>query len=240
VIDNNQAVVAKIRSMGYWRVVIRPPESEYQKDRVANILDLPRIIERSKVSLRGWDFPHIDRQSEIAIGSTFVDQAIDWEGYVEYWRFYQSGQFLHLDGLKEDWMGEAKMFPDPQPLQPGTRLGVSSAMFRFTEIFEFASRLALTPAGSKTLVIQIDLNGLAGRSLWVDSPNHRRFSHQHTASVNTFQHEQEYRTEDLASTAWDLALPPAIELYRRFGWDVTLGMVRDLQLELKKPHYSGA
>ena len=52
----------------------------------------------------------MDGQSTPEVMDDWVGQGIDWENYVEYWRFYQSGQFLHLDGMKEDWMEQREMY----------------------------------------------------------------------------------------------------------------------------------
>ena len=52
-------VLNKIRSRGYWRVVIRP--TTFQEHRVPRYADLFPIIEKNSVQLRGWDYPHIDR-----------------------------------------------------------------------------------------------------------------------------------------------------------------------------------
>ena len=86
--------VDKIQSRGHWRVVVRP--STFVKDRVKNILDLKPLLESCAVKLRGWDFPHIDYRTEIEIGDDWVAQPVDWEMYIEYWRFYQSPLTLQL------------------------------------------------------------------------------------------------------------------------------------------------
>src|ERR671919_1952560 len=113
---------AKIQTRGYWRVVIRP--ANFQQVRVKNVLDLKRILESSAVHFRGWDFPHVDYESDPEIGEDWVSQGIDWEMYVEYWRFYQSGQFLHLDGFKEDWLDGVRQLSVREKWPPRERLAV--------------------------------------------------------------------------------------------------------------------
>lgn len=68
--------MGKVRSRGYWRVVIRP--AAFVEGRVANILDLPKILATCAVRLRGWDYPHINERSE-QVGADWVSQGVDWE-----------------------------------------------------------------------------------------------------------------------------------------------------------------
>jgi hypothetical protein len=93
------------------------------------------ILERVKVSLRGWDFPHIDYKVKQLIYKNWIEQSFDWYIYVEFWRFYQSGQFIYLDGNREDWFGQ-KTFAQAESWPADTRLAAISSLYRFAEIFE--------------------------------------------------------------------------------------------------------
>lgn len=222
----------KIRTRGYWQVVIRP--SRYQANKVANILDLPRILERSKVSFRGWDFPHLDRRHEPDIKNDYAEQATDWDMHVEYWRFHQSGQFVHLNAFIEDWASPTTLLRVAADWKPVKRFLVLSNLFRFTEIYEFASRLAVTAAGDDSMNIEIQLHLLAGRTLLLGHPDRVPFVSECRASIPDFTHQREYSTKELASQTRELALTPALELFRRFNWDVSLESLKDLQSELFK------
>jgi hypothetical protein len=138
--------------------------------------------------------------------------------YVAFWRFYQSGQFGYLDGNREDWFGQ-KTFAQAESWPADTRLAAISSLYRFAEIFEFAARLALTPAGDKVMSIDIELNGLTGRRLWMDDPNRRSFFQNYVVTIPSFSFHNEYTADDLASRGRKLSMVPALELFRRFGWD---------------------
>ena len=227
--------IEKVRSRGYWRVVIRP--ATFNEKRVDNILDLQRILESCAVRLRGWDFPHVDQKTEPEIGQDSVSQNIDIEMFVEYWRFYQSGQFVHLGGFKEDWLDQrtelGMMFGGRYTWPASERLGLLGTIFRFTEIFEFATRMSLSEAGDKTMDIQITLNGLESRILWTESSNRAEFFSPRIAAVNQYNFKRAYSDAELAADTRNLALEPAIELFRRFGWDASLETVRSMQEELR-------
>lgn len=220
-----QNTLDKIYSHGYWRVVVRP--TLYNEQRVLNILELMPILERVKVSLRGWDFPHIDYKVKQLIYKNWIEQSFDWYMYVEFWRFYQSGQFIYFDGNREDWFGQ-KTFAQADSWTADARLAAVSSLYRFAEIFEFAARLALTPAGDKVMSIDIELKGLTGRKLWMDDPNRGSFFQDYIATIPSFSFHNEYTSDDLASKGRELSMVPAQELFRRFGWDAKTETVATL------------
>lgn len=55
-------IVEEIKSSAYWRVVIRP--AKYDENRLKSAKQCFDIIDASKVSLRGWDYPHLDSREQ--------------------------------------------------------------------------------------------------------------------------------------------------------------------------------
>jgi hypothetical protein len=160
-------------------------------------------------------------------------QPSDWNGYVEYWRFYQSGQFIHLDGFSEDWVEESE-FHDPDNVWPaGQRLGVFGTLFRFTEIFELASRLSLTPAGDAGMSISIKLSGLQDRQLWWDKKGRKCFNGKYSASIDEFEFDDVLSSATLIASGWDIAADQTTELFRRFGWNPPSEVVLDMRSKLR-------
>ncbi len=101
----------KIHSTGYWRVHIRP--TQFETTRVESLARCHEILGDSSVRLRGWDYPHLGHR-ELANGEDWVESGADFRGHVEYWRFYQSGQFVHHFAFEEDY----ELDPDSLPLNP--------------------------------------------------------------------------------------------------------------------------
>ncbi len=134
-------LIGKIKSRGYWRIVIRP--QKFNKHLIPSLDQCLQYIAASKVSLRGWDYPHVDREG-YANGIDWVESATDWMDILEYWRFYQSGQFANIFNCREDWVDlnqEQFMRLVNKPFPDGV-LGVVATIYRLTEIYEFAARLA--------------------------------------------------------------------------------------------------
>lgn len=221
-------LLEKIRSRGYWKVVIHP--AEFAENRVPSISALYPILQKTSVQLGGWDFPHLDTQEKPHIDKDWIGQEINWEHHLELWRFYQSGQFIHFSGMLEDWRDQSNLWPPDKDWKPGLDLRVHEAVFRFTQIFEFAARLAVTEAGDQQTHVEIIVSGLAGRAL-CNLPGRWPFRQKRKASIPELPHKVDLSQMQLVTEPKELALKPAIELFRRFGWDPTLDLVRDIQDE---------
>ncbi|MGH9856990.1 MAG: hypothetical protein ACRD4B_04000 [Acidobacteriota bacterium] len=195
-------------------------------------------MEKSSVRLRGWDFPHIDDTSKIHKEADWIGQELEWNEYREIWRFYQSGQIAYYGGLFTDWSKEAKKLGSEGLETANQRLSVLDIIFRYTEIFEFAARLSLTEAGGNGMHIEATLDNLGSRSLWLDPSGHWGSSviGKFSSSMNKWPYEDNFNSAALLANTKELALKPAIELFRRFGWNPPLEILRDMQGQLARVH----
>lgn len=214
-----KSIIETIHSRGYWQVAIRP--DEFVQDRVADILSLFPILQKSCVEMRGWDFPHIGYKLRPHIDLTWISEQIEWEHYLEVWRFHKSGLFLHLGGMPIDWRDRSNLWPAYDKWLPGQLLGVGDTLYRFTEIFEFASRLALTEAGGDQMHIEIRIGNLKDRSLYIGDRRGGEFFRNYTTSLEEFPYEDRFNKSQLVSSTRDLAIDASHELFKRFNWHVT-------------------
>src|SRR5438552_1882314 len=97
-------LLAKIKTRGYIDVAIRP--ATFVEERVGRA-DLFDVVNKCKVSLRGWDFPHINRNDDPHIDIDWVGQSYQWEHQLELWRLYRSGQFVSISGIPNEWRDES-------------------------------------------------------------------------------------------------------------------------------------
>lgn len=214
-------ITARIRTAGYWEVAIHP--TSFQEKRIPNVLDVLPTVQKCVVEIRGWDFPHIDRNVNPVVRLDFVEQESEWEQFAERWRLYQSGQFVLLRAMHHDWRDRSGLWPPDAKWKRGATLGIGDALYTLFEVFEFAARLSNTVAGDDRMSISITVGGLRGRMLVVDDP--RRFGvprPEHVAGIDAFPMEyQRSRTELLANPA-ELAIGAARELFARFNWDIPI------------------
>ena len=224
------SLIRKIQTRGYWQVTVRP--TNFREKRVQDIASLYPILRKASVTLRGWDFPHLDPHKDPNIDTDWIGQANEWQHHLSVWRFYQSGQFMHVSGMPIDWRDQSSIWPAPKDWATGTLLGVGDAISCFTEFFEFAARLSQTEAGDDPMQVDITVGNLKGRRLYVDSGNRAPFFHFREASIDNFPQSVQLPRAELLSTSRNLALVAANELFKRFNWETTIAQLRDWQDEM--------
>jgi hypothetical protein len=73
----------------------------------------------------GWNFPHLGDEPLIR-ETDFIGVDTDWFYYREIVHFWQSGLFVYLFGIREDWydQGHPTLWRPPSTV-PGELLGIS-------------------------------------------------------------------------------------------------------------------
>jgi hypothetical protein len=152
----------KIKSKGYWRVNIRP--LKFNENRIESLNRCWEIVEGCSVSLRGWSYPVVNER-EKASNNDWVQSGIEnipW-GVLELWKFYKSGQFIHYFSCMEDWRDIPK-YLSLEKYPPV--LMITPTLYRVTEIYEFAARLAEKKVFQDQVKISIELIGMKERFLY--------------------------------------------------------------------------
>lgn len=206
-----------IKERGHWQVVIRP--ERHVGRRVDEIQVLFPLVESAAVEIRGWDFPHIDRTSQPHIDVDWVGQESAWQHHLEAWRLYMSGQFLDLAGFPSDWRDRSTVWPGGDDWEPGRHLVVGEAVYKLTEIAEFAARLALTEVGDTPMRVSVCPTGLMGRELIILDPLKVPLMHSYTAHIERLPMTRIIDSEELVGHAAEIAISMARELFARFGWN---------------------
>jgi hypothetical protein len=214
--DTDQ-LLALIHEAGYWRVLIHP--TTFEPQRIPELADCWRIVEKSRVSQRGWDYPYVDRADQ-AFGNDWVQCGVAFANFIEVWRFYQSAQFVHHFAVTEDREDSSSLNGVRGPsriIQTARTLSFVNVVYTMTEILEFARRLAhhnnlLAPAAS----IQVELHGMSGRVL--TAPYYRHLSSRYASDANTICWQQSVPVAELIATAPVLAVDASVHVLERFNW----------------------
>lgn len=217
------ALLEKIRSRGYWKVIVRP--TTYVEKRVLDKKTLEHILRATSVSLRGWNFPHVDDFTELDSGKDWIGQRIAWDRIRELWRFYQSGQFVHYFGMIEDWGDNStgQWLPSRR-----VRLDVKNAVAQFTEVFEFAARLSFTEAGDSGTHMEIVAGNIEDHVLQLPSrPGEAYWIPQARKPSMTYM--TDLPNDVLVAEKRDLALKASMEFFRCFNWGPSIEFLRDMQ-----------
>ena len=224
------ALLEKIRSRGYWKVIVRP--TTYVEKRVLDKKTLEHILRATSVSLiRGRDFPHVD-DSELNEGTDWIGQEIAWDRIRELWRFYQSGQFVDYFGVISDWRetsGGLRPSPNGGHRRVNLDIGIEDVAAQFTEVFEFAARLSFTEAGDSGTHIEIAAGNLNDHNLLLPcSPRRHRIVEAHKPSMTYIT---DLPNGNLVADKRDLALKASIEFFQCFNWNPSIKFLRDVQAD---------
>lgn len=216
-----ESLRAKIKEDPHWRVVIRP--GAFVEERIETLSECWRLIESSRVSLRGWYYPHVDSRHR-QNGKDWIESWCEFGLHREYWRFFQSGQFLHLFSFREDKdRSEAEERASfgtretPSGFSPSGYLEVVWALWTLTEIFEFAARLAQKEVFGESVSVEIQMVNVKDRILFTWDPGHAS-SRFDAAGEHTLDKEWSLTTEQLLSESSELALDAAEWFFERFQW----------------------
>jgi hypothetical protein len=197
--------LAKIHSTGYWRVNIRP--TKFESERIPSLAKCRDILQTSIVQLRGWDYPHLDN-TETANGQDWVESGCDFLSHIEYWRLYQSGQFVHQFACIEDHEASSAHIRG---------LEVISTLYTVTEIFEFAGRLAIRGVFSPEAEMSITLAGMEGRKLFLWSPE-RSLNRLYVCCIPEIAFSKTFTEAEISARASELALDTTVWIFERFNW----------------------
>ncbi len=215
---NPLKTLEKIKSRGYWEVIIRP--TRFEKERINDLIQCRKLVEECRIELRGWDYPHIGNKEPPYCGIDYVESTIDWDMYKEFWRMYQSGQFIHLFGLHEDWFEENRPFfgfSQYSSIKSGSILEVVMTLYSLTEIYQFAAKLAEKNVFDDSIYISIKLHGLMNRELTCFEFG-RGFWNEYICHIDYFPREKEIPIKILLEKNDEIALDETLEIFKRFNW----------------------
>ena len=202
----------EIKSMGYWRVNIRP--AKFERSRIDSLSRCWELVESCRVYLRGWDYPAVNDKERV-LGGEWVQSGADFRGIIELWRFYQSGQFIHYFSCLEDRHRTEEV--STRLKNAVTGLSALSTLYRVTEIFEFAARLAQKGVLQPQLQISVKLEGMRSRQLfsWDTFPY---LSGSYICEIDEILFEKQFSTAEIIAAGHEEALKTAVYIFERFGW----------------------
>lgn len=221
-----KALPVPITKQPHWQIIIRP--ENYERELVPSLTNCSQLVERSRVKLSGWSYPCLIFDSSLsARGSNWVSNWIDCGlGRAEYWRIYQSGQFVHYlsfwsqsseDLQKINYSFRQKSNYSMQKDIPGY-VAIPDIIFNMTGMYEFAARLCEAGIYRGTVAFQVRLVGI--RSFVLSQPKSwMGFSGFHQVTENSLEHLISVSSVDLVATPRDHAINSVVWFAERFGWN---------------------
>lgn len=230
---NNDELIKEIKSLGYWRVEIR--SAEYQPKRLTTCEGMQSLLSSATVSLRGWPYPYYEVK-ETSYNGQWLEGKVAWERYREYWRLYESGQWIHFAKLPIAGVPREELFRNMLPLPPehaGYIYVRGGILFTLTEIFHFAAGLAQGGILSPMAFLSVQLHNTKNYML-VESFD-RFFPFRYVNKWDTpITYEQSLPASELSAVADKEALEFAIKVFSVFGWVPAEAAVRNFVEDQKK------
>ncbi|MGO9917501.1 MAG: hypothetical protein ACLQIB_22715, partial [Isosphaeraceae bacterium] len=183
------------------------------------------------VRLRGWGYPHVNHRNRPLTGTDWVGQETDWDYFIELWRLYLSGQFIHFFAITGDWRDQSRNWPAENGWASGRDLNYIDTVYEFVEIFEFAARLALSSAGATSMCVEIELHGLRGREL-VSTDAMVPLSGGYVTQMPDWNYAWAGSQTDLIARPRQLAAEATRDLFAPFGLDLSLEILGRLQARI--------
>lgn len=207
----------------YWQVEIRP---EGFAERLAKTrADLTKVRDDADVALRGWNFPHVDREHS----GNFADGVQSWTKFRyhhEAHRVFRSGLFLWRGLIREDF--EATKFRNT--------LIYESTIWSFTEIWLFANRFLSSLLQGGNAVVDIAILGLEGRRLVQSGPPMAPWE-EHTCEENDFRQRVALPLGELRASYLERAASGVIDLFELFGVSIPVRVIGSWQEKLLKREF---
>jgi hypothetical protein len=197
----------KINEVGNWLVVLRP----LQSNEIVSLKDCEKIIDKSKVYLRGWDYPHYHNKSDafggLSYGQDYIQSVTEFRYHIEVWRMFKDGTFIHKFACFEDLhYGLEKR---------GQLLEIMSTLYRLTEIYKFFANLIASNIFIDEIEIQIVLDKMQNRNLFFDDFR-RVLNHSYECSVPRLEYTDKIKIADMKINHAEISFRRLKEIFETF------------------------
>jgi len=223
-------IINNLKQYGFWSIQAYP--SVY-KERLEDPIEIEKSILNTKVSLRGWNFPHTQRNKENG-DSTIFEKGFQsytiWDCFVEGYRMYQSGLFICLKAFNEDVEGRKS--------GEYKTLSFISTIWSITEFLLFFKRFYEgIVSNDEEIIIKINMNGCNNRKLKAfDLKVHLWDGYISTQSEINF--EERVLMVNLKASYKEIATKFIKRVFYIFGWNDIKDEVIDLwQVKLLEKKY---
>lgn len=208
--------------LGHWEVISMPVT--YSRERVPSITELYKSLIESEVDLRGWNFPHFDKETKTNFSNGRQSHTA-FMHHVEAHRAYQSGLFVWR-GLY--WEHSPDFFK-----QSGKALSFVNVIYTVTEFLLFFKRYYERISPDASIRFSIEMTDIKDRTLEATDWNSIPFMGRYAAGVPSLKIEKECTVPDLRASAEEIAIGIVQRIFEIFNWNGSdPNMIRGWQQKL--------
>jgi Putative DNA-binding domain len=216
-----------VKDYPHWTVTFRP--ETYTPDLIPSLTDCLKLVEKARVQLRGWSFPHLsNRETDRSYGSDWIGSWASFMGEIEYWQLFQSGQFAHFaavievvdsnwrEKLQQEAMSHLRHRQDIDWNAVPGYISLVNLVYTVTEYFEFAARICQAGVYRGGLAVSLELTGIRDFVLTTDW--NRSWSHYRPATDNRLHKTWRVSSEKLVAGSAEHSIKAIVWLCECFGW----------------------
>lgn len=212
----------ELSNCGYWELLAYPVQ--YQEKRISELPQIRQVIEKSRVSLRGWSTPHVDNKDTGNFGKG-IESSIIWGVHVEGYRMYQSGLFAFRRAFWED--KESRNSDSAEKV-----LDFIGIIWTLTEFILFVERLHREVLGSEDIYVKIDLHDCDQRQL-VCSDRSVSFWGPYICKESHVILDGMFKGVELKASHREVAAKWAKHIFHVFNWErISDAVINDWQMKL--------
>jgi hypothetical protein len=193
---------------GYWEVISMP--LKYSRERVPSITEVYKSLVESEVHLRGWNFPHFDKDTKTNF-SNGRQSHTNFMHHIEAHRAYQSGLFVWRGLYWENFSDFAK--------QHGKALSFVNVIYTVTEFLLFFKRYYERISPDASIRFSIEMTDIKDRSLEATDWNTIPFMADYSAKVPSLVIERDYTVPELRASAEEIAIDVIQRIFEVFNWN---------------------
>jgi hypothetical protein len=230
-------LIGKIRSRGYIETQIIPNKPE----NISSLSKCLKYIKDAQVSFY-WSLPWIPvngtGQGTLHPADGSYEGESDLGARLEFWRFFESGQFYMLNSIVEDWYAEDPLRQSWTDVVPGKYLSlITSIVHYITQLFAFLERLALQGLYKEGVQVSITYIGTKERELYIDSSKRINFITPKITKADKIQLKGNFTYEEITQDNLKLANAIILKALDYFGFNPPPDSIQIEQLELLNRRY---
>jgi hypothetical protein len=230
-----QGLLAKIKAAAYWEVEFRPNDDQA----IPKLKELRQKVDKAAVRIN-WPIPYYSHNpgadEGLRNGDGYIEGfASQWYTY-ELWRLYTSGHFILFRMLRAD----AGLLPVPSPSQGTFVSMLDSVVYFLTEIVEFLSRLAEGGLYATGVDLQLKLNHVQGRLLYLDDPRRSPLYSNRIADEDIIHLSRATRAEELQADSLVISRSLIMEVLEAFTYTPPEDLIQKLQVDYIGSRGSGS
>jgi|HubBroStandDraft_6_1064221.scaffolds.fasta_scaffold06658_11 hypothetical protein len=209
-------------NLGYWQVIAMP--QTYSRERIPSITAVLKALVESQVSLRGWHFPHFDKDTKSNFSQGRQSHTA-FMHHIEAHRAYQSGLFIWRGAYWEN----SPHFTD----QYGEGLSFVNVIYTVTEFVLFLKRYYERVSPDAAVRFSIEMTHIKDRPLIATDFESMPYLGTYAAKEPKLMIEKDFAVPELRASAEEIAIGIIQKIFEVFNWnDPDANMIRSWQQRL--------